>query len=80
MSNYQDLSLYLVAEGEVTAADSSTEWDGTNSILVAATSEDAALKVADAYDTGTVDAGNLQWLGQTISVVVLRDSDSGDYL
>ena len=80
MSNYQDLSLYLVAEGEVTAATPQTEWDGANSILVAATSEDAALTVANAYDRGEVQADNLQWLGETISVVCKRDRDTGDYL
>lgn len=80
MSNYQDLSLYLVTEGEVTAADPETEWDGANSILVAATSEDAALKGGEAYDRGEVQAGNLQWLGQAISVVCLRDRETGDYL
>lgn len=80
MSNYQSLSLYLVSEGDVTAAEASTEWDGANTILVAATSADAALEVANAYDRGQVQADNLQWRGATISVVVLRDSETGDYL
>lgn len=71
---------YLVAEGEVSPADATTEWDGTNSILVAATSEEAALQVARAYDRGDVGAGNLQWQGETISVAVLRDRETGDYL
>lgn len=75
MSNYTELSLYLVAEGEVSPATAETEWDGENSILVAATSEEAALRVADAYDLGEVQADNLQWDGETISVVTLRDRD-----
>lgn len=79
MSNYNDLSLYLVAEGEVTPATADTECDGTNSILVAATSEDGALKVAAAYDKGLVQADNLAWGGSTIAVVALRDRDTGLY-
>ncbi|MBV1706296.1 MAG: hypothetical protein KGQ37_03725 [Hyphomicrobiales bacterium] len=79
MSNYNDLSLYLVAEGEVTPATANTEWDGTNSILVAATSVDGALKIAAAYDKGLVQADNLAWDGATIAVVTLRDRDTGLY-
>jgi hypothetical protein len=80
MSNYQDLSLYLVAEGEVTAATAETEWDGANSILVAATSEDAALQVAGAFDRGDAQADNLAWDGKTLACVYLRDRETGDYL
>ena len=80
MSNYQDLSMYLVAEGQVTSATPETQWDGTNSILVAATSEDAALQVADAYDRGAVQADNLTWDGETLACVCLRNRDTGDYL
>lgn len=79
MSNYDALSLYLVAEGEVSPATAETEWDGSNSILVAATSEEAALRVADAYDRGEVQAENLAWDGETIAVATLRDSDTGRY-
>lgn len=81
MSNYDALSLYLVSEGTVTPATTATatEWDGTNSILVAASSEDGALKVADAYDRGIVQADNLAWGGETIAVVTLRDRDTGLY-
>lgn len=79
MSNYNDLSLYLVSEGEVTDATSDTEWDGVNSILVAATSKDGALTVASAYDRGDVQADNLSWLGKTIAVVTLRDGETGLY-
>ena len=79
MSNYNELSIYLVAEGEVTRAAADTEWDGNNSILVAATSEDGAIKGADAYDRGLVQADNLAWGGATISVVTLRDRDTGLY-
>ena len=80
MTNYDDLSLYLVAEGDVTPADAHTEWDGTNSILVAATSQEGALRVADAYDKGKTQADNLAWEGETIAVVVLRDCETGLYV
>ena len=79
MSNYNELSLYLVTEGEVSLATAETEWDGTNSVLVAATSEDGAIKVADAYDRGLVQADNLAWDGATIAVVTLRDRETGLY-
>lgn len=79
MSNYDALSLYLVSEGTVTPATTATEWDGTNSILVAASSEEGALKVADAYDRGLVQADNLAWDDETIAVVTLRDRDTGLY-
>lgn len=79
MSNYNDLRLYHVSEGEVTAATAETQWDGENSILVAATSETGALKVADAYDRGLVAADNLAWDGETIAVVTLLDKDTGLY-
>ena len=75
MANATNLSLYLVSEGDVSAATPETEWDGANSILVAATSEDGALKVADAYDRGETAADNMAWDGKTISVVTLRDRD-----
>lgn len=80
MSTYNDLSIYLVTEGEVEPAGPDTEWDGERSILVAATSEESALKVAEAYDSGLVQAGNLAWAGRTIGVVTLRDPDTGEYL
>jgi hypothetical protein len=79
MSNHTDLSLWLVSEGDVTPAAADAEWDGIESILVAATSEEAALKVASAYDAGLVQADNLVWHGKTIAVVALRDSDTGLY-
>ncbi len=79
MSNFTELNLYLVAEGEISSATPATEWDGTNSILVAATSENAALQVAEAYDRGDVFPDNIAWNGETISVVTLRDRDTGFY-
>ena len=79
MNNYDELKLWLVSEGDVTAADTDTEWDGNNSILVAATSSESALSVADAYDKGRTQADNLAWNGGTIAVVCLRDADTGDY-
>ena len=78
-NNRDKLALYLVSEGDVTPAEPDAEWDGTNSILVAATSADAALTVADAYDSGKAAADNLVWDGATIAVVTLRDRDTGLY-
>lgn len=66
--------------GEVAQADASTEWDGENSVLVAATSEGNALHIATMYDKGLVQSDNMTWDGQTIAVVAVRNSDSGKYL
>ena len=79
MSNYADLNLYLVAEGDVTEADAVTDWDGCNSILVAATSPESALEIATAYDSGRVQADNLQWQGEALACVSMRNED-GDYV
>lgn len=79
MSNHTELSLYLVAEGDVSEATANTEWDGENSILVAATSKEGALKVAEAYDKGEVQADNIAWHGQTLACVTLRDQNTGLY-
>ena len=78
-NNYNDLSLYLVAEGDVTSATAETEWDGFSTVLVAATSEAGAIKVADAFDRGLVQADNLPWGETTIAVVTLRDRKTGLY-
>lgn len=63
----------------MTPADIDTEWDGDNSILVAATSEESALIVATAYDNGDVLADNLPWGDDTIACVIMRDAD-GNYI
>jgi hypothetical protein len=78
MSNYNQLALYVVSNGNVSPATADTQVDGTDSILVAATSEESALQVASAYDRGDVTQDNLVWHdNKTISVVMLRDSDTG---
>lgn len=43
MSNYDALALYLVADGEASLSNPDADWDGVNSVLVAATSGDAKL-------------------------------------
>ena len=79
MSNYGSLNLYLVRAGEVQPGSTDSEWDGIESILVAATSEAAALDVAAAYDAGDVGPDNLWWYGEAVAAVWLRDSDTGLY-
>lgn len=80
MSNYDALALYLVADGEASLSNPDADWDGVNSILVAATSGDAALMIADAYEAGRIGADNLSWEGRTIWCVCMRDRETGDYL
>jgi hypothetical protein len=79
MSNYSSLNLYLVSEGVVSAGEPTTECDGLNSVLVAATSPAAALRVADAYAAGAIGIDNLEWHGQTIAAATIRDADTGLY-
>lgn len=78
MSNYDALNLYLICEGEVTAADATTKCNGVNSILVAATSEAAALNLADAYDRNEIELGNIAWHGGTVAALYSRD-EMGNY-
>ena len=66
-TNRDNLNLYLVADGEATEATPATEWDGENSVLVAATTPDAAVSLACEYDGGLLDFENLQWDGQTLA-------------
>jgi hypothetical protein len=76
----QTLRLFLVSEGVIIPANAETEWDGEESVLVAATSPEGALVVAAAYDRGEITADNLAWEGKTIAVVTLRDAETGRYL
>ena len=80
MNNYNELNLYLVAEGVVTAANSETEHDGHESVLVAATSEASALRIAADYDAGLIGYDNLVWGAETIGVVCKLDPETGNYL
>lgn len=75
---YDELALYLVANGDVTPVVEPVETDGLDAILVAATSPAGALRVAGAYDAGAVGIDNLPWRDQTIAVVVMRN-DAGEY-
>lgn len=77
MTNFDQLKLFLVTNGQVTAATAETECDGTESILVAATSEAGALAVADAYDRGQAQMDNLCLHGSTVGCVSLRDEKTG---
>ena len=76
---HADLSLFLATNGEVTEADEDTEWDGVESVLVAATTLEAAARLATAYDRNELEVGNLAWNGTTVACVYLRDRDTGLY-
>ena len=76
---HADLSLWLVTNGEATEADEDTEWDGVESVLVAATTPEAAAKLATAYDRDELEVGNLAWNGMTVACVYLRDRETGLY-
>lgn len=58
-------TFFLVREGIVSPASPDTPWDGKRSVLVFASSPKAALKIAEAYDKGKVQADNvfLEWKG-----------------
>lgn len=74
-----DLSLYLVSEGNVTPASADTECDWSESIIVAATSEHAALAIAQAWDQGRVQQDTLMWGDRAICVVCMRDPHTALY-
>jgi len=76
MSNYHELSLYLVRDNTVYKAHPESEWEGSPYTLVAATSETSALRVAAAYIRGEVHYQALGWGGEAIFVVFMRDSDA----
>lgn len=67
------LDLYLVNLGKVTPATPETEWDGINSILVAATSADNALEIAGMYEREEVGVDNLWWGDKAIGCVFTSD-------
>lgn len=69
MKKHRDLNLYLVAGGEAVPAAPDVEWDGFESVLVAATSAEAALRVAASYDRGEIGPDNLDYDGRTIVAV-----------
>lgn len=76
----RDLDLWLVTNGEVTEGDFLTEWDGVESVLVAATSAKNALALANKYDANKLQVGNLPfWTGHTIACVYYRDPETGRY-
>lgn len=79
MSNYDSLSLYLICEGSVERVEAPVEFDGTDSVLVAAVTPESALGLAAAYDRGEIDIDNLSWCGQTIAVLSMVDADTGLY-
>lgn len=67
------ISLYLVESGEAREADETTDFDGTNSVLIAARSPESALHIATAYDAGQVGIDNLAIDGRTVACVSMRD-------
>lgn len=62
--------LYLVTGGDVTDATPDTEWDGIESVLVAAPDERAALYAAVGYDAGRLGPTNYAIDGRTVACIV----------
>ena len=80
MDNKNDLELYFVEAGAVTEGNTDEDWDGFEKILIAATSAEAALAVADLYEQNKIVADTLQWTGQTITAVYYRNPVTGLFL
>jgi hypothetical protein len=80
MSTSKGLYLFLVVDGRVTGGWQEAWWDGERSILVAATSKEVALKIAEAYGNGLVKPDYIPWCYSTAYAVAMRDPDTGDYL
>lgn len=70
---------WLVEEGEVFPADATTQWDGEKSLLVFATSPDAAIEVARAYDKGLIQPDNVWHNGRAVAAAFIQ-SDDGRFL
>jgi hypothetical protein len=77
-NNKNNLSLYLVKEGQVYNANEDTEWDGDNSILVLAYDEEYALVTAAAYDRELIQEDNhmVPNLNKSVVCVFLNESDN----
>jgi hypothetical protein len=80
MGKQNGLHLYLVTDGRVEPANPDTEWDEERLILVAATSEESALKIANAYHRGIALTSYVPWGSKTVYAVAMRDRYTGDYL
>ena len=65
-------SLYLVTNGRAEHADSATQDDGVESVLVLAYNEADAIAHADAYDRGEIEAGNEVVDGETVGCLCAR--------
>jgi hypothetical protein len=61
--------LYLIADGDVTLADTDTKVDGETSVLAYAESEEEALELAKAYDAGKIQYDNVMVNGKTVAAL-----------
>lgn len=75
MNNSAELKLYLVTNGEAFPTSEAPDLEEAGALLVAATTPEDALRVADAFDNGQVEAEEMTWQGRTISVVKQRDAE-----
>lgn len=71
----QGLRLWLVAEGVVTEADATTDWDGATELLVAAATRDAALETAREYDAGRLGTDAVRIGGEMVVCAMLRPDE-----
>lgn len=68
--------LWLVAEGEATEADETTESDGVNNVLAYTCTEEQALELARLYDAGKLELGNVTLRHNGNVVAALRASEA----
>lgn len=80
MSDISNLKLFLVANGEAFLESEAPEMTDADSVQVAATSAEGALRAFDAFNNGQTEEQEIQWGGKTISVVALRDPATGQYV
>lgn len=69
-----NVNFYLVTNGSAELADPDTEFDGIESVLVRADSEQEALALADEYDAGLTQIDNV-WLpaeGRAVAALIRR--------
>jgi|GEM_PF-7106483 len=79
MSNFTDLKLFLVRDGEVFSESAAPESNEVDNILVAATTPEGALHIADAYENEQIEPQEMEWQGKKISVLTMRNPQTGLY-
>lgn len=69
------MNFYMVTEGNTELANPDDDFDGVESVLVAAESAEEALQAAKQYDAGLIDIDNIWLPDEGRAVAALRSRD-----